>query len=487
MSHECERSTAPQNGDLLEITRRHFFRECGVGLGKIALASLLTDGLARGASAAPEARPMAPKKPHFTPKAKRVIHLFMSGAPSQLDLFDYKPKLIEYEGKPIPPSVIKGQRYAFIRSDAAVLGPRFKFAKYGQSGAELSEMLPQLAKVVDDICLVKSVHTDQFNHAPAQIFFNTGFAQPGRPSMGSWVTYGLGSETTDLPAFIVMSTGAGISGGAANWSSGFLPTVYSGVRFRNQGDPILDVTSPAGVDAKLQRDSLDLIGNLNRRRLQEVGDPEIETRISSYELAYRLQSSAPELMDLKQENKATLDLYGADPDKPSFARACLLARRMLERGVRYVNIYHEGWDAHSDVAGNLRNNCATTDRACAALIMDLKQRGMLEDTLVVWGGEFGRTPMVETNPALGRSLGRDHHPQAYTMWMAGGGIKPGITYGGTDELGFNAVENPVHIHDLQATILHLLGLDHERLTYRYAGRDFRLTDVHGQLVKDILA
>jgi len=301
------------------------------------------------------------------------------------------------------------------------------------------------------------------------------------------VIYGLGSETQDLPAFVVMSTGSGISGGSANWSSGFLPSVYAGVRFRNQGDPIVDVTSPAGVDAKLQRDSMDLIGELNRARLGVVGDPEIETRIASYEMAYRLQTSAPELMNLQSESKETLDLYGCDPAKPSFARACLLARRMIERGVRFVNIYHEGWDAHTDVAGNLRNNCGATDRAAAALIRDLKQRGLLDDTLVIWGGEFGRTPMVESNPALGRSLGRDHHPQAFTTWLAGGGIKAGLTYGATDDLGFNVVDNPVHIHDLQATILHLLGLDHERLTFRYAGRNFRLTDVHGRVVRDILA
>jgi uncharacterized protein (DUF1501 family) len=473
---------------LLDITRRHFFRECGVGVGKIALASLLTGAFGRRAVGAPGAvNPLAPKQPHFAPKAKRVIYLFMAGAPSQLDLFDYKPTLAKFEGKRIPPEIIGGQRYAFIRPDAAALGPRFKFAKHGRCGAELSEALPHLARVVDDICLVKSVRTDQFNHAPAQIFLNTGFAQPGRPSMGSWVTYGLGAETSDLPAFVVMSTGSGISGGAANWSSGFLPTVYSGVRFRNQGDPILDVSSPAGVDARLQRDSLDLIGALNRRRLAADGDPEIATRIASYEMAYRLQTSAPELMDLRGETKATLDLYGADPAKPSFARACVLARRMIERGVRFVNIYHEGWDAHSDLVGNHRKNCSDTDQAAAALVKDLKQRGLLDSTLVVWGGEFGRTPMVESNPALGRSLGRDHHPQAYTVWLAGGGIKPGLTYGGTDDLGFNVIDKPVHVHDLQATILHLLGLDHERLTFRHAGRDFRLTDVHGKVVRDLLA
>jgi uncharacterized protein (DUF1501 family) len=411
----------------------------------------------------------------------------MAGAPSQLDLFDYKPALAALEGKPIPPEVIGGQRYAFIRPDAAVLGPRFKFARHGQSGAELSEMLPHLASVADELCIIKSVHTDQFNHAPAQLFFNTGFSQPGRPSLGSWVTYGLGSETSDLPAFVVMSTGSGISGGAANWSSGFLPTVYNGVRFRNQGDPILNVTSPPGVDATLQRDSLDLIGSLNRRRLALGGDPEISTRIAAYEMAYRLQSSAPELMDLKRESAETLALYGADPEKPSFARACLLARRMIERGVRFVNIYHEGWDAHSDVAGNLKKNCGATDKASAALVLDLKRRGLLDDTLVIWGGEFGRTPMVESNPALGRKLGRDHHPQAFTIWLAGGGIRPGMTYGGTDELGFHVVENPLHVHDIQATILYLLGLDHERLTFRHAGRDFRLTDVHGTVVRELLA
>lgn len=473
----------------LEITRRHFFKGCQLGVGKIALASLLTSGMTRRSNAATlaPANPLAPRAPHYAPKAKAVIHLFMAGAPSQLDLFDYKPKLAQFAGKPIPPEVVGDQRYAFIRPDANCLGPQFKFAKYGQSGAELSEMLPHLAKIVDDITLVKSVHTDQFNHAPAQIFFNTGFSQPGRPSLGSWVTYGLGTEADDLPAFVVMSTGAGISGGAANWSSGFLPTVFAGVRLRNQGDPIVDVSSPPGVDARLQRDSLDLIGTLNRRRLELEGDPEIATRIASYEMAFRLQTSAPELMDLKSESKETLELYGCEPDKPSFARACLLARRMIERGVRFVNIYNEGWDAHSDVIGNLKGNCGKTDQASAALVTDLKRRGLLDETLVVWGGEFGRTPMVENNPALGRSLGRDHHPQAYTMWLAGGGIKKGLVYGSTDDLGFHVVDQPVHVHDLQATILHLLGFDHERLTYFHAGRRFRLTDVHGHVVHDLLA
>ena len=485
MNHQPELRAAAAN----YFSRRHFLRDCGVGLGKIALAGLLTERLAgRAFAAGPVApNPLAPRQPHFSGKAKRVIHLFMAGAPSQLELFDHKPELSKLEGKPLPPSVIGGQRYAFIRPDAAVLGPRFKFAKHGKSGAELSEMLPHLAKIVDDICLIRSVRTDQFNHAPAQIFFNTGFLQPGRPSLGSWALYGLGAETQNLPAFVVMSTGSGLSGGSALWSSGFMPTIYTGVRFRNSGPPILDVTSPAGIDAKLQRDTLDVVGALNQRRLAADGDPEIATRIASYEMAFRLQTSAPELMDLKSETKETLDLYGCDPAKPSFARACLLARRMIERGVRFVNIYHEGWDAHSDVAGNVRGNAATTDRASAALVTDLKQRGLLDDTLVIWGGEFGRTPMVESNPALGRSQGRDHHPQAFTVWMAGGGIKAGLTYGATDDLGFHVVENPVHVHDLQATILHCLGFDHEKLTYHHAGRDFRLTDVHGAVVKAVLA
>jgi len=477
----------PLQQHCLAVTRRHFFRNCGVGLGKIALAGLLTDALARRASAAP-ANPFPIKPPHFTPKAKRVIHLFMAGAPSQLELFDYKPKLAELEGKPIPPEVIGGQRYAFIRSDAAVLGPRFKFARHGQCGAELGETLPHLARIVDDIAIVKSMRTDQFNHAPAQIFFNTGFGQPGRPSMGSWVLYGLGAETSDLPAFVVMSTGSGISGGSACWSSGMLPGTYTGVRFRNQGDPILNVSSPPGADARLQRDSLDLIGSLNQRRLALDGDPEIATRIAAYEMAFRLQTSAPDLMDLRGESKATLDLYGCDPAKPSFARSCLLARRMVERGVRFINIYNEGWDAHSNVEGNVRNNCKATDQASAALVLDLKQRGLLDDTLVIWGGEFGRTPMVESNAALGRSLGRDHHPQAFSMWLAGGGVKPGLTYGQTDELGFHIVENPVHVRDLQATILHLLGLDHERLSVRFQGLDLKLTGVeHCEVVKGIMA
>jgi uncharacterized protein (DUF1501 family) len=471
---------------MLFLTRRQLFSECGYGVGKIALASLLTGVFARAQQPAPR-NPLAARPPHFTPRAKAVIHLFMAGAPSQLELFDAKPELTRLEGRPIPPEVIGNQRYAFIRTDAMALGPRFRFARYGQSGATLSEMLPNLARVVDDVCIIKSMRTDQFNHGPAQIFLNTGFAQPGRPSMGSWVTYGLGAITDNLPAFVVMSTGSGISGGAANWASGFMPTTYAGIRLRNAGEPILNVNSPPGFAPELQRDTLDLVSRLNRKRFEEVGDPEISARINAYEMAGRLQTSAPELTDLRSESRSTLDLYGCDPDRPTFARACLLARRMVERGVRFVNIYHEGWDAHTDVAGNVRTNTQATDRASAALVQDLKRRGMLDETLVIWGGEFGRTPMVESNAALGRSLGRDHHPQAFTIWLAGGGVKPGLTYGATDDLGFHVAENPVHVHDLQATILHLLGLDHERLTYHHGGRDYRLTDVYGEVVHDLVA
>jgi hypothetical protein len=470
---------------MLPLTRRQFFHDCGYGVGKIALASLLTGTLARGQQPT-RLHPLAARPTHFRPRAKAVIHLFMAGAPSQLELFDPKPELTRLEGRPIPPEIIGGQRYAFIRPDAMALGPRFRFARHGQCGATLSEMLPHLARVVDDLCIVRSMRTDQFNHGPAQIFLNTGFAQPGRPSLGSWVVYGIGAETDNLPGFVVMSTGSGISGGAANWASGFMPSDFAGVRLRNAGEPILNVNSPSGYSPDLQRDTVDLVTELNRRHLGAVGDPEIATRISAYEMAGRLQTSAPGLTDLRSESRATLELYGCEPERPSFARACLLARRMVERGVRFVNIYHEGWDAHTDVAGNVRTNCQATDRASAALVLDLKRRGLLDETLVIWGGEFGRTPMVESNAALGRSLGRDHHPQAFTIWLAGGGVKAGLTYGATDDLGFHVVEGPVHVHDLQATILHLLGLDHERLTFHHGGRDYRLTDVSGQVVHDVL-
>ena len=479
---------SPRSQASIHCSRRWFFRDCGVGVGRIALASLIANELAWNSSAAESANPTAPREPHFPAKVKRVIYLFMAGAPSQLELFDHKPKLAELEGKPIPPSVVKGQRYAFIQPNANVLGPRFKFAKHGESGAEISEVMPHLAKVVDDLAIVKSLHTDKFNHSPAQLFFNTGDGVPGRPSMGSWLSYGLGSEADDLPSFVVLKSGGSLSGGASMWSSGFLPSTHQGVPFRSQGDPILNVSNPAGFDRQAQRESLDLIRSLNEKQLEKVGDPEIATRINAYEMAFRMQAAAPELMDYSKETKETLDLYGANAGESSFANNCLLARRMAERGVRFIQVYHSGWDHHSNVEGGIRGQAKQTDQASAALIQDLKQRGLLKDTLVVWGGEFGRTPMVEASAALGRSNGRDHHPQAFSMWFAGGGIKSGTTLGATDDLGFHVVERPVDVQDVQATILHLLGIDHTRLSFRFRGLDFRLTGVEEHHpVKEILA
>ena len=477
-------------GVLRESTRRHFFEDCGVGLGKIALASLLTASPRVGSSVQAADGDAVPGDGDVSPppaRAKRVIFLFMAGAPSQLELFDPKPLLTKHDGEPVPAEVVRDQRYAFINRDAKLLAPRFAFGRHGQSGAELSETLPHLARVADKIAIVRSMTTDAFNHAPAQIFVNTGSQLLGRPSMGAWVSYGLGCESSDLPAFVVLTSGGGTSGGMSNWGAGFLPTSYQGVRLRSQGAPILDVESPAGVDRKLQRDSLDLIADLNREHLGVIGDPEIRTRIAAYEMAYRMQTSAPELIDIASESPRTLERYGAEPGKSSYANNCLLARRLVERGVRFVNVYAKGWDHHSNVEGGVRGMCQQTDRASAALVEDLGERGLLEDTLVVWGGEFGRTPMVESNAALGRKLGRDHHPQAFTMWFAGAGIRTGQTFGSTDDIGFHITEGRSHVHDLQATILHLLGIDHRALTYKHQGRQFRLTDVHGELMDRLLA
>jgi Protein of unknown function (DUF1501) len=469
--------------DPISISRRWFLRDCGVGLGAIALADLL----AQAAGASPEARPddpLAPKAPHFAAKAKRVVFLFMAGAPSHLELFDYKPQLAKYDGTLPPPSLVEGYRAAFINPSSKLLGPKFGFARHGRCGAEVGELLPHLATVVDDIAIVKGMVTDAFNHAPAQIFMSTGAQQFGRPSFGAWTLYGLGSETRELPGFVVLQSGAkGPSGGNANWGSGFLPTVYQGVPFRGAGDAVLYLSNPRGIDAATQRDSLDTLGRLNKMRLDAVGDPEIATRISAFEMAYRMQASAPDLMDLKREPQRVLEMYGAEPGKPSFANNCLLARRLLERGVRFVQLFHEAWDQHGNLKKDLRKNCLDTDQASAALVKDLKQRGLLDDTLVIWGGEFGRTPMVQG----GGDDGRDHHPNAFTMWLAGGGVKPGLTLGRTDDFGFNVVEGRVHVHDLHATLLHLLGFDHTKLTFRFQGRDFRLTDVHGHVVHDLLA
>ncbi|MCS7469921.1 DUF1501 domain-containing protein [Stieleria sp. ICT_E10.1] len=470
--------------NLKELTRRQLFGACGIGLGKISLASLLSRDVS--AADSPTA-PFASGGLHHPAKIKRVIYLFMAGAPSQLDLFDHKPKLVELEGKPIPPSVIAGQRYAFIQPGAAVLSPRFKFNRYGQSGAQIAEPLPHLGEIADDVAFIRSVHTDQFNHAPAQIFVNTGSPIPGRPAMGSWLTYGLGSDADDLPGFVVLKSGGNLSGGAAMWSNGFLPGEHQGVPFRTSGDPILHVANPAGVSRQTQRATLDLVSDLNRRRMESLAVDGIRSRIESYEMAYRMQTRAPELMDFSGESDDTLAMYGTKrEDTGSFAKNCLLARRLAERGVRFIQLYHSGWDHHSNVEGGLKNQCKATDQGCAALVKDLKQRGMLDETLVVWGGEFGRTPMVEASAALGRSLGRDHHPQAFTMWMAGGGVRAGQTIGKTDDLGFHPVEDAVHVHDIQATILHQLGIDHERLTFTFAGRPFRLTDVHGSVIKKLV-
>lgn len=457
------------------ISRRWFVRDCPVGLGALAAHQLL------GATQ----DPAAPKQPHFAPKAKRVVYLFMAGAPSHLELFDYKPALAKFDGSLPPADLLKGYRAAFINPNSKLMGPKFGFQHYGKSGAYLGELIPHIGSIADDITIVKSMVTDAFNHAPGQLLINTGSQQFGRPSFGAWSIYGLGAETRDLPAFVVFSSGQkGPSGGNSCWGSGFLPTVYQGVQFRSSGDPVLYLSNPPGVDDRLQRETLDSLRRLNEMRLEATGDPEIETRISSFEMAYRMQSSAPELMDLSKEPHHILDLYGVEPGKPSFAMNCLLARRLLERGVRFVQLYHEAWDQHGALKKDLAKNCKDCDQASAALVKDLKQRGLLDDTIVIWGGEFGRTPMVQGD---GEPDGRDHHPNAFTMWMAGGGLKPGLMLGETDDLGFNVVKDKVHVHDLHATLLHLLGFDHTRLTYRFQGRDFRLTDVHGQVVKQMLA
>ena len=468
------------NALTLARTRRHFFRDCGVGLGTVALSALLNKGVA-----AERRDPLAPKKPHFEPKAKAVIFLFMAGAPSQLELFEPKPDLNKLSGQKVPETFTKGKRFAFIKGDAKVLGCKRKFEKAGNCGMDVSELLPHHRTIADDVCWIRSMKTDVFNHGPAKCFVNTGSPQFGRPSMGSWLTYGLGSESDSLPGFVVLQSGPrGPRGGAALYSSGFLPSLYQGVPFLKGPSPILDLAPPPGVDAAKQGEFVDAVRDLNKLRLGATGDKEIETRIAAYEMAYRMQTSAPELMDIGKETKETLDLYGVQAGKPSFAANCLLARRLVQRGVRFIQLYHTDWDHHGgslDLGKSLDNICKEIDQGCAALVKDLKRLGMLDSTLVVWGGEFGRTPMGEVR----ETTGRDHHIDAYTMWLAGGGVKPGLIHGATDEIGYNVTENPVHVHDLQATILNQLGLDHTKLTYRFQGRDYRLTDVHGEVVKDI--
>lgn len=462
------------------LSRRWFLRDCGVGLAGIAASALL----ASDSQGAPqEARLLAPKAPHFAAKAKRVIYMFQAGAPSQLELFDSKPELAKRNGQLPPAELLKNYRAAFINPNSALLGPKFQFAKHGKCGMELSEVLPHTAKIADDLCLIRTLQTEAVNHAPAQIMMNSGSQQFGRPSFGSWTLYGLGSESAELPGFVVLTSAKGTSGGASNYGCGFLPTMYGGIPFRSAGDPVLYLSNPAGIDQETQRATLDTLNHLNQLAANTVGDPEIAARIQGYEMAYKLQTSAPELMDLSQEPKSILDLYGVkDPKEASYARNCLLARRLIERGVRFVQLFHEVWDQHGNLTGGVKANAAATDQASAALVADLKQRGLLNDTLVIWGGEFGRTPMVQ-----GGNDGRDHHNRSFCAWLAGGGVKAGHTHGETDELGFNVATDPVHVHDLHATLLHLLGLDHERLTFRFQGRDYRLTDVHGKLVKGIMA
>ncbi|MDO8542097.1 MAG: DUF1501 domain-containing protein [Opitutaceae bacterium] len=473
---------------LCQLTRRHFFSRCGVGLGGIALASLL--GSRRLSAATPFANPLAPKPPQFAPRAKNVIFLFMAGGPSQLELFDYKPKLMELNGQPIPASFIEGKRFAFMGTShgTKLLGTRRTFSQHGNSGMWVSDLFPHTAGIVDDITLMKSCAATLFNHAPAKLFMNTGSGQFGRPSMGSWVNYGLGSDCDDLPGFVVLQSGPrGPRGGAVNWSSGFLPTTYQGVPFRGTGEPILDLSNPKGVTVQRQRQTLDAIRDLNLQRAVETADPEIHTRIAAYEMAARMQASAPDLIDLAKETPATMKLYGVDRDTPSFGRNCLLARRLIERGVRFVQLYHTNWDSHGGPGENLQGDfekvCREVDQGQAALVQDLKARGLLKDTLVIWGGEFGRTPMGENRD----TTGRNHHIDAFTMWFAGGGVKAGHVIGETDELGFNPVSDRAHVHDIHATLLHLLGIDHTKLTFRFQGRDFRLTDVHGEVITKLLA
>ncbi len=469
------------------ITRRHFFQECQLGLGRIALASLLAGGV-EALAGDRSSNPLAPQKPHFKPRAKHVIFLFMAGGPSHLELFDYKPKLQELDGQVVPESYVKNKRFAFLKKDAKLLATRRKFRRWGQCGAQISELLPHIGSVADELCIIRSMVTEVFNHGPAKLFVNTGSSRFGRPSMGAWITYGIGSLADNLPGFVVLQSGPrGPRGGAPLWGSGFLPTSYQGVPFLPGPEPILNLASPSGMQGVPQQRFFRTVRELNRHRRQLVGDPEISTRIAQYEMAYRMQTSAPELMDLSGETKQTLAMYGATPGKVSFANNCLLARRLVERGVRFVQLYHTDWDHHGNAGLDLNKGierlCREVDQPTAALIRDLKQRGLLEDTLVIWGGEFGRTPMGEPR----QTLGRDHHIDGYTMFLAGGGVRGGQSIGATDELGFYAVEDPVHVHDLQATVLHLLGLDHKRLTFRFQGRDFRLTDIGGHVVKKMFS
>ena len=468
------------------LTRRDFLGSCAAGIETIALAQLLaSEGRAEG-NEPPIDNPLAPRPPHFEPTAKNLIVLFMAGAPSQIDLFDPKPELQKWHGQSLPPSMTEGMKLAFIQPSAKVFASSRTFKPHGESGIEFSDYLPHLATRADDICLIRSMYTEAFNHHPGQLLLMTGSMQFGRPTLGSWVSYGLGSESQDLPGFVVLSSGKGTSGGSTNWSSGFMPSVYQGVPFRDQGDPILYLSNPGGMSQEMQRERLDALRDLNQQHYLRTRDREIASRIASYELAFRMQAAAPRLIDFSDEPKHVLDSYGVnDETTRPFAVNCLLARRMVEQGVRCILLAHSSWDDHEQIDKRLKKNCAITDQPAAALLKDLKERGLLDDTLVVWGGEFGRTPLAQIIRE-NEGAGRDHHPDCFTMWMAGGGVRGGQVIGKTDEFGLRIVEDKVHVHDLQATILHLLGLDHTRLTYRHMGREFRLTDVAGEVVKKVL-
>ncbi len=457
-------------------SRRGFLGSGGIGFGGIALSSLLREeSFGRELST------------HFAPRAKQVIYLHMIGAPSQLDLYDEKPELVKRHNQPCPPEVTKNRDFAFIGKTSTLAGSPWKFSQHGESGQRLSELLPQLGSVADELTVIRSIHSEEINHAPAQMFLHSGFGRGGRPSLGAWVAYGLGSENKELPGYVVLLSGPAGGAGTSLWTAGFLPSIYQGIQFRSEGDPVLFLSSPKGHDIRDRRRVLDALAELNREQLAATGDPEIETRISQYEMAFRMQASVPELMDLKGETQETLELYGATPGKASFANNCLLARRLVERGVRLIELYDSDWDHHNNIETRLPEKCQQTDRPIAALITDLKRRGLLQDTLVIWGSEFGRTPLRQGGNANDKGLsGRDHHKDAFTMWLAGGGIRSGLSYGVSDELGMDVADNGVHVHDLNATILHLLGIDHERLTYRYQGREFRLTDVHGSVLHEII-
>ena len=469
----------------LKETRREFLKFTGTGIGALGLASALNNN---NLYASPGTDSLSFLTPHFLPKAKNVIYIHLVGGPSHLELFDHKPELIRRDGQKCPDHMFKGKQLAFIRDHPTLLGTRFKYNKYGQGGLELSEHLPLMGKMADHLAVVKTVHTEQFNHAPAQLFLHTGFERFGRPGIGSWVSYGLGSENSDLPNYVVLITGSVAGAGNSLWGSGFLPTLHQGVEFRSQGDPVLFLSNPKGISAQSKKDIITGINFLNETALADIGDPEIATRISQYELAYRMQASVPELMSINSETSSTLEAYGAKPDSKSFANNCLLARRLVERGVRFVQLFDQGWDHHSGLFDSLPKKARQLDRPVAALIADLRERGLLDETLIVIGAEFGRTPMLQglSNNRAANNIGRDHHKEAYSMVFAGGGIRGGTSYGETDELGYQAIENPVHVHDINATILHQLGLNHERLTFKYQGREFRLTDVHGDVINGIL-